>query len=137
MNAQEAFDIISTHLLTQNERSSEKSNFYSQQLESCLYRGPNGLKCAIGCLIPDEKYNLDMEGMTLRQLTKSYQDLKILFEEIPENLLVALQTVHDYRNPNQWRRCLKAIAKQHNLKFTKPSEQTVILVINKLLRNLK
>lgn len=51
MNIQEIFDTVSVHLLTQNEKSQE-SSFYS----SCLYRGPNGTKCAVGCLIKDEFY---------------------------------------------------------------------------------
>ena len=48
MNIQEIFDTVSVHLLTQNEKSQE-SDFY----RSCLYRGPNGTKCAVGCLIKD------------------------------------------------------------------------------------
>lgn len=31
----------------------------------CLYRGPNGCKCAIGMLIPDELYDKNMEGRSL------------------------------------------------------------------------
>ena len=28
----------------------------------CLYRGPNGLKCAIGFAIPDDRYDPNMDG---------------------------------------------------------------------------
>lgn len=30
---------------------------------TCLYRGPNGLKCAAGHLISDKDYNPDFEGL--------------------------------------------------------------------------
>jgi hypothetical protein len=53
MNLQEMFEIAVVNLLCQGERSTECGD--------CLYRGPNGLKCAIGFLIPDEKYNETLE----------------------------------------------------------------------------
>lgn len=31
-------------------------------LNDCLYRGPNGKKCAVGMFIPNELYNIDMDG---------------------------------------------------------------------------
>jgi len=30
--------------------------------DKCLYRGPNNTRCAIGLLIPDEKYRPSIEG---------------------------------------------------------------------------
>ena len=33
--------------------------------KSCLYRGPNGLKCAAGLLIPDEDFDLSWEGQSV------------------------------------------------------------------------
>jgi hypothetical protein len=45
--AQEVFDQVATHLLTQRQRSTTKGN--------CAYRGDDGLKCAAGCLLgPDD-----------------------------------------------------------------------------------
>lgn len=46
---QELFDRISKHLLKQNERSAEHIG------GACRYRGDNGLKCAVGAIIPDKK----------------------------------------------------------------------------------
>lgn len=59
MNAQEIFDTVASHLLQQGRKA-------VSVLGSCRYRitAPADvvLKCAIGCLIPDELYNPEMEG---------------------------------------------------------------------------
>lgn len=55
ITGQELFDIIATHLITQTGLSIDERGKY-------LYRGPNGLKCAAGFLIPDEDYIPEMEG---------------------------------------------------------------------------
>ncbi len=34
----------------------------SGSFDACLYRGPNGKKCAIGILIPDDKYDPEFEN---------------------------------------------------------------------------
>lgn len=34
----------------------------SDDPDSCLYRGDNGNKCAIGCFMPDDFYNRSLEG---------------------------------------------------------------------------
>ena len=55
----------------------------------CLYRGPNGLKCYIGHLIPDELYDPLFEN-------KSYEEvLRSLNIEVDINLFGALQHAHD------------------------------------------
>lgn len=51
----EIFSKVKTHLLTQNKTSENESG-------RCLYRGPDKLKCAAGCLITDEQYDITMEG---------------------------------------------------------------------------
>lgn len=37
----------------------------SKTFKTCRYRGENGLKCAVGHLIPDDKYNNKFEGSTV------------------------------------------------------------------------
>lgn len=49
MTNEEIFEKVRTHLLTQNAKSMIDG--------ICLYRGPNGLKCAVGCLIEDEHFD--------------------------------------------------------------------------------
>ena len=52
---QEVFDKALAHLRAQGQSSMRDDGY-------CLYRSPEGLKCAIGALVPDEKYNEDFEG---------------------------------------------------------------------------
>lgn len=61
MNPQEVFNTAAKALLDQKVPSA-KHEGEGAMGTSCLYRGPNGTKCAIGHLIPDEHYNRCMEG---------------------------------------------------------------------------
>jgi len=70
--------------------------------EGCLYRGPNGTKCAVGFHIEDSEYLYDMEdknaadafamvpGARLRLAAKYDLDATTL-----EEIACVLQTVHD------------------------------------------
>lgn len=65
---------------------------------NCLYRGPNGLKCAIGVSIPDEIYIERMdtrEDSTISSLIENFTSIRQLFEKIDTNPLQELQTIHD------------------------------------------
>lgn len=55
MNKQQIFDTAVAALIKQGEPSYRYG---------CYYRGQNGTKCAIGHLIPDEKYSEGLEGLT-------------------------------------------------------------------------
>jgi hypothetical protein len=85
MNAQEIFDKVATHLIKQGKVSVGEDGF-------CAYRGNDGLMCAVGCLIPDDIYHVDMEGANADSLL-SY-DLPSYFEENID-LLLRLQQNHD------------------------------------------
>lgn len=51
---------IRDHLTKQKEQS---MGSYGEENEGgCMYRGLNGLMCAVGCLIKDEEYDWLMEG---------------------------------------------------------------------------
>jgi hypothetical protein len=54
----EAAKKIVSHLVTQKKRSVGKlgASF------GCLYRSPGGCMCAIGALIPDDQYTVELEG---------------------------------------------------------------------------
>lgn len=62
-NIQETFDTIYKHLLDQGGKSVDRDTGI------CMYRGPNGTKCAIGCLIPDDKYDPKWERLPIGDLT--------------------------------------------------------------------
>lgn len=58
MKTQEVFDKVAVHLLTQGEPSLDKEG------GNCAYR-TGSLSCAVGCLIPEELYNQQIEGVIM------------------------------------------------------------------------
>jgi hypothetical protein len=119
MNKQKVFDIVSDHLLTQMESSSVPHSELEGE-DFCLYRNPNGLKCAIGCLIADEVYRPELEDKDV--LEKDVLDAIqcSLSERVTKEdlyLLMDLQMIHDVYEPLEWRKELEACAKDYKLAF--------------------
>lgn len=96
---------------------------------NCLYRGPNGLKCAIGHVIPDENYSDNLEMKSINYFSvfaatlfadfyfdqKSYLDDFNKIGTLP-TLLSELQSVHDnYQYPEEMQSEFIAICKNYNI----------------------
>ena len=95
MTNQETFDKVARHLLTQKARAVTE--------KGCRYRTPDGLKCAVGCLIPDELYDPKMEGKTVGAVQQLHAERAgHFFREFDSGLLDALQAVHDRHEVEQW-----------------------------------
>lgn len=115
MTLQEIFDTAATHLLKQGKRASQNG--------TCLYRGPDDTKCAVGCLIKDEFYRLGLEGkisrhpMVMDALVKSGVDFDQKFNgrHSVEDFLYDLQQVHDDTSPSNWREELDQVAADYGL----------------------
>ncbi len=107
---QTAFEIMVNHLLNQGEKSYDNST-----LATCVYRNPDGLKCAIGAILPDELYNSTMENKLAHALIKDYPAIGKLWENLSINLLAKMQYIHDSRNVDEWYNEFKAIADDFNL----------------------
>lgn len=109
---QEVFDFIATHLLTQKEKSTNKQgrildhNPYTE----CRYRGPRGLKCAAGCIIPDEYYDRDIEGSIWSRVVDFSG-----FSNNHETLILVLQKIHDTIHVQHWPLHLKKLALSQKL----------------------
>lgn len=76
-------------------RRSKAGLFPSNQNGStfCMYRNPEGRACAAGVLIPDDKYDSDMEAKTACKLARDEPEL---FPDWAEpNNLAQVQRVHD------------------------------------------
>lgn len=110
MTKQETFDIVVAHLRRQGQKSKLKTGKIK-----CLYRGPRGLKCAAGCLIPDELYSPEMEGKTWWQLTTKYPQLNELGHDL--RLVDVLQATHDLFPVYVWEAKFKLIARLQNLVY--------------------
>lgn len=116
---QQVFDQVAKHLLDQNKISIKEGHGY------CAYRGTNNLKCAAGCLIADNEYDLEMdsfvgdtswEGLINRGLVKT-DEHKLLIGE--------LQHIHDTIDRKFWYETLKDFAKTYNLSFNHIESETV------------
>lgn len=100
MKAREIFDKVKKHLTSQRGQSSDPDG-------ACLYRDPNGLKCAVGAIIPDELYSDKIEGETVksiitRAILGKSEPLNVFLRKLEPHadLLTALQRVHD--RPISW-----------------------------------
>ena len=100
--AQEVFDLVAGHLLWQNAKS--------ENADACLYRGPNGLKCAAGFLLND-----DVDFSLIEN--RAWEDAIVLLElsNRHENLISTLQMIHDQEDLKDWKERLSELAKDFKL----------------------
>ncbi len=96
---------------------------------SCKYRGTGdneGLKCAIGALIPDSIYSPIIEGMLISDLIGGCGNLdkdavgaafrNLLSPDVTANFLNDLQQVHDNCRPPEWEEKLTRFALHNDLR---------------------
>jgi hypothetical protein len=118
---QELFDTVATHLLRQGRKAETERGV-------CKYRTDDGLKCAVGVLIPDELYCPIFEGVSIGEWINNpvgeADDYRrrgrmvsaaagVFQDQLP--LVSALQKVHDLRDVANWRDELKQVAKEFDL----------------------
>lgn len=118
MNTQEVFDKAYLGLKSQGFRKSANHN------NKCFYRGPAGLKCAIGHCIPDKAYCVDWDSKNGTLASDIQAELKEmdydLFSEVSGDFLDNLQAVHDNSNsPEDMKRRLQDFAKTCGLTVPK------------------
>lgn len=96
MDRQRIYETVRAHLAVQGRRA---VIIKEDGKPVCAYRTPEGRKCAIGCLIPDELYDADMESRgavsVLKLFPKVAQHLGVA-DHKDEGFLLALQCAHDY-----------------------------------------
>lgn len=123
--AQETFDTVVNHLRQQGKRAVDPTLG-----GTCLYRAPDGSKCAVGILIKDEEYFPSMELLgTVRHLLKNDFVLPPLRKRLGEHLslLIALQDIHDGARDltgqvlmNEWELRFQLLAEERKLVYTPP-----------------
>jgi len=98
MKKQEIFDAVVKHLLAAPARS------VNHITDTCVYRGPNGSKCAVGAILPDEiydpKFDISSEGTGIHSLCEKYSDEIPYWMRRNVMLLQELQRTHD--DPENW-----------------------------------
>jgi len=106
MNDQEAFDRVATHIFVQGEPAIFDGR--------CVYRTPQGLRCAIGVLIPDNQYDPMMEGKSVQEIAEKAKWFGDIFAGLSLYFLEPLQNIHDayygWHSTENMRFELKAIA---------------------------
>ena len=97
--AQQVYNHVATHLLTQNAKSIEGY--------VCMYHTSQGLKCAAGCLIGNDEYSINMENTSWPDL----DGIPVAHTQLIQNL----QNVHDCSSVANWPDQLRKVAGWHNL----------------------
>lgn len=105
---QKTFNKAARHLLKQGKRA-KIGGF-------CKYRGDEGTKCAVGCLIPNRLYNPGIEG-----LSAGNAEVARILNELGHDITLckSLQMVHDMWEPQNWTEGLNVVAREFNLKMPK------------------
>jgi hypothetical protein len=131
--AQQIFDHVTVHLLTQMKQSMTHVNRTAMggsddgsktiPILTCAYRGDDGTKCAVGSLIPDELYSRSLEGMCISSADVRTVLARVGIVHHDQLWLVGmLQTVHDSWAPERWRDELRIVALRTRLTFNPPAE---------------
>jgi hypothetical protein len=112
---QEIFNTVAAHLLKQGGQATNKHG-------RCKYRTPEGSQCAIGCLIPADKYHRRIEGIPVNHSGVLEALQGVIDVQCVETLqlLDSLQRMHDagysWSGPCDIRRALNKVASSYNLK---------------------
>lgn len=104
---QQVFDQVAKHLLMQSRKSVQDGAY--------KYHSSDGTKCAAGCLVSDDEYDPEMEGMTWKG-NKNVNSR----EDVPEKHLLfvhGLQRIHDHKFVSDWKNALIDFAKDHMLNY--------------------
>ncbi|MNC40446.1 hypothetical protein D3C75_891570 [compost metagenome] len=108
---------IEQHLIQQKARAVQTGALPSDR---CQYRTDTGLMCAAGCLIPDEKYVPEMEGLTVSGLQNHFPGC--LPTDISDRDMQAWQSYHDHYTyldgiTYSYKQWLNGDEEQHPTKF--------------------
>jgi len=116
---QKTFNTIARHLLAQKRKS-------MTPMEDCRYRmelrSDKVLKCAIGCLIPDDKYRPSLEGKAVTNpevrlaIPREHRWVPTDPKSDQRQMMLALQQLHDLKHPGTWTLGLALVAKAFGLR---------------------
>ena len=119
MSLEAIFAKVEKHLITQNAKSVNKDG-------DCVYRNHyrnhRGQSCAIGCLIPVNRYKSGFEGNLLRDDEPLQDALKHVIGVNPKkrqmkiDLLMELMSVHDDSHVVDWKHELTMVKDEWGIK---------------------
>lgn len=98
---QEVFDYVTTFLLRQGGKSTSYDARFSAN--SCSYKGPNGLRCAVGCTVSDQCYDANRETQVENvPANEFYESVNLMAPKSTLDLLEELQRIHDNSLIENW-----------------------------------
>lgn len=124
LTKREIFEKVKAHLLTQNKKAAEIT--YSSPIddtgtrrtyEACFYLTPDGLRCAVGCLLT-EVYKPEMEKMSIDILFADFpgeMEAAGLSKKGHLTLLSRLQIIHDKFPVEYWEEQLNIVEREFKL----------------------
>ena len=110
---QDIFTTVYNHLIKQGVRAVDKG-------DACVYRAENGMKCAIGCLITDAAYDMEIEARDLEDITPVLTKSRIPTSVRSMKFLNGLQAAHDYslrRGIPKFKQAMRQIAVDYKLEL--------------------
>lgn len=107
--AQQVYDQVARHLLTQMERACAYHG--APAYFGDKFVGDDPLKSAGGCLMTDDEWEPDMEGDDWKTLTREGYVPSTAHDE----LIAALEAVHDCAQPDDWREAIREVAARMGL----------------------
>jgi hypothetical protein len=123
MTNQEIFTTVRSHLLAQNARS------FDPERRLCVYRDWEGKKCAVGALIPDDIYALNMEGkpVTGGRIQRALKEAGVI-ESISQSVSQWTDAVSRTEFQIQWDNPQPQV--KDLLADLLPSTQTLVLLVS-------
>lgn len=91
-SAQEVFNYVARHLLTQNTKA------FREDGTTCAYLSPTGKRCAGGCLMSEEEYHPAFETIGWLNLVKHHH-----IPSAHDSLITQLQQIHDAEEVARWK----------------------------------
>lgn len=99
LTKQQIFDQVVTQIVTQGGQSKSRDG-------ACMYRGEHNRRCAVGAIMPDELYDINMEGEAVDDLLSHLDNVHSpLYDSegihflaaLDVTFLAELQIAHDFR----------------------------------------
>ena len=112
MNDQEAFDKMVRHMRLQGEKCTDETG-------NCVYRGLDGMKCAVGAIIPDTEYRWEFDNSIESSQIENIIDQIPSLRDVDLDILMEMQYIHDSLPNDRWEANFESIAKSHGLEMPK------------------
>jgi hypothetical protein len=121
MTLQEAFEKAARGMLTQKKKALTPGMIHGSE-GKCVLRAPDGSKCAVGHILPDECYDPVFDTRDAAGITSLLFDFPEVFKAWKndsrlESLLTDLQSTHDSYTVREWPARLLSTCEEYRLQW--------------------